>query len=910
MRSILRYILTISIFIAVLHDASATHNRAGEITYTQIDELTIRVKVTTYTKGSNSSVDRDSLELIWGDGTADFIYRTNGNGQLLGNDVKVNTYEAEHTYPGRATYTLAFQDPNRVSNILNVNSPNSVEVPFFLSTSFTFLNNQFQGFNSSAVLLQAPIDFACVGKRFVHNPNAFDPDGDSLAYELIVPFQTEGVPVPDYFYPDQIAPGINNNLTLDEVTGNLVWDAPQIAGEYNVAFRINEYREGFLINSIIRDMQILVAVCDNDPPVIDVIEEICVIAGTQLNIPLEIIDPNQNDLVALSATGGIFTLPSNPAILSPFDQYLNLPYNASLVWQTTCNDIRKEPYQVVFRAVDNGLMNGSGLADLKTLRIKVVGPSPEIVSTETEGQSIRVNWALPYACEVTNDEYFQGFSVWRKIRSNQFELDTCDPGLDGKEYVKIEFLTKNNTGAVYTYLDTDVERGQTYCYRILAEFAQLSVAGNPFNRVESLPSNEVCQVLARDIPLLTEVSVIDTDNANGTISVQWVKPIPEELDTMANPGPYTYELIRSDDLNQTYTPVAGATFTKLSFNEDIDTFFLDTGLNTAANRYYYQVAFYTNGNTDTPYGYSSEASSVYLNSSSADQKIELSWDHETPWENYLFKIYRRSLTSGLFEFLDDSEASSYTDQNLINEQEYCYRIESIGSYGFDNITDPIINYSQEVCLEPIDNQAPCAVLLEVNSVCENEDIQNLEPEDLINELVWPNPNLICEETDDVVSYNVYYSQLIGEAFELIITIEGAENNRYEHMPENGILGCYQVTSVDEKGNESLVSNTVCVDNCPLYELPNTFTPNNDGSNDIFIPTINKFIDEVDFKVFNRWGNLVFETSEPNLNWTGLTSNNKELSEGTYYYVCTVYEQRVEGILQRRELLRGNILLIR
>lgn len=906
----IRYILGLLLMVACTQQLAATHNRAGEITYEQVGDLTIKVTITTYTKGSNSSVDRDSLELDWGDGTSDFIYRTNGNGQLLGNDVKLNTYMAEHTYPGRATYTLGFQDPNRVSNILNVNSPNSVEVPFFLSTSFTFLNNQFQGYNSSAVLLQAPIDFACVGKRFVHNPNAFDPDGDSLAYELIVPFQTEGVPVPDYFYPDQIGPGLDNNLTLNSVTGNLVWESPQVAGEYNIAFRINEYREGFLINSIIRDMQIFVDICDNEPPVIDVIDEICVIAGTDINIPITITDPNETDLVALTVTGGVFTIQPNPASLSPLGQYLNVPYNALFNWKTSCNDIRKEPYQIVFRAVDNGLNNGSGLADLKTLRIKVVGPAPEITSTETEGQAIRVNWALPYACEVTEDEYFQGFSVWRKIRSNQFDIDTCTPGLEGKEYTKIEFLTKNNNGSVYTYLDTDVERGQTYCYRVLAEFAQLSLAGNPFNRIESLPSNEVCQVLARDIPLLTEVSVINTDATNGSISLQWVKPIPEELDTILNPGPYTYELLRSDDLNQTFNPVAGAIFTKLSFNEDIDTSFIDTGLNTSGQRYYYQVAFYTNGNTTDPYGYSSESSSVFLTGSPSDQKIDLSWEHETPWENYLFKISRRNLNTGLFELIEETEESQYTDRNLINEQQYCYRIESIGSYGFENITDPIFNFSQELCLQPMDNEPPCAIELTVNSVCEDENIQNLEPEDLINELVWPNPNLVCDETNDVIAYNIYYGELIGEEFVLIKTIEGAENNRYEHMPANGILGCYQVSSIDENGNESLVSNTVCVDNCPLYELPNTFTPNDDGSNDLFVPIVNKFIDEVDFKVFNRWGNLVFETTEPNLNWNGLTSNNKELSEGTYYYVCSVFEQRVDGIVQRSDLLRGNILLIR
>ena len=48
----------------------ATHNRAGEITYEQIGDLTIRVTITTYTKTSSFSADRDSLEIFWGDSTS------------------------------------------------------------------------------------------------------------------------------------------------------------------------------------------------------------------------------------------------------------------------------------------------------------------------------------------------------------------------------------------------------------------------------------------------------------------------------------------------------------------------------------------------------------------------------------------------------------------------------------------------------------------------------------------------------------------------------------------------------------------------------------------------------------------------------------------------------------------------
>ena len=44
-------------------DLWATHNRAGEITYVQTGDLTIRATVTTYTKASSIAADRDSVEI-------------------------------------------------------------------------------------------------------------------------------------------------------------------------------------------------------------------------------------------------------------------------------------------------------------------------------------------------------------------------------------------------------------------------------------------------------------------------------------------------------------------------------------------------------------------------------------------------------------------------------------------------------------------------------------------------------------------------------------------------------------------------------------------------------------------------------------------------------------------------------
>jgi gliding motility-associated-like protein len=68
------------------------------------------------------------------------------------------------------------------------------------------------------------------------------------------------------------------------------------------------------------------------------------------------------------------------------------------------------------------------------------------------------------------------------------------------------------------------------------------------------------------------------------------------------------------------------------------------------------------------------------------------------------------------------------------------------------------------------------------------------------------------------------------------------------------------------------------------EIPNVFTPNGDGNNDVF--TIkNSGVKELNLTIYNRWGTRIFDGSVVNNGgWDGKTNKGNMASDGTYYFV--------------------------
>ncbi len=101
-------------------------------------------------------------------------------------------------------------------------------------------------------------------------------------------------------------------------------------------------------------------------------------------------------------------------------------------------------------------------------------------------------------------------------------------------------------------------------------------------------------------------------------------------------------------------------------------------------------------------------------------------------------------------------------------------------------------------------------------------------------------------------------------------------------------GGYTLT-VTDKYNRQVVSSVAVEGNfqdITCLNIPNAFTPDNDGTNDVWNIRSLKDFDQCKVEIFNQWGSLVFKSTGYNTPWDG-KYNNEPVPAGTYYYVISL-----------------------
>ena len=918
--------------------AYATHLRAGDI-QAKVDTTPthnpnrIFFKLTLY-RDPTMAQQPDAI-LYFGDGTNSGRVNKTTEVQITNNITRLNTsvltFYFDHTYPGGNIYTVAFVEANRVASVVNM--VGSVGQTFYVSTTISTLPGI--GLNHSPVLKAPAIDIAAAGQVFLHNPAAYDADGDSLSFKLTESKQVLNypasppanyTPVPaittGFQYPNN--PNINVGGTppltvpyngtpaglpatfdINARTGQLVWNAPIRLGVYNVALVVEEWRRtalapAYKIGEVIRDMQINVESTPNLPPIITIPRDTCVVAGSLILKNITAVDGSSAaspaTAVQLFAYGGM--LP--PAT---FTQSTQGPPRAvaTFRWTPTCANVAKDPYLVVFKAQDTPRAPDPPLIDEKTWRITVIGPAPTNLQAAPNGSgAILLSWNQ-YGCQTTGvGNLLPTLRIYRREGCYPYTPSPCETGIPaGAGYQLIASVPANVTAYNDTNGGAGLVRGRTYSYRIYAEFP-LPGGGS------SIVSNEACITLGGRSAQLTNVDVLST-SLTGQISVKWTKPLPS-TGTAFN-APLGYRLSRSTTGAAPFTLVT----TKTSLT---DTTFVDN-VNTQASQYTYQLVFFSAATNQPGSPETTEtaplASSVRLSlvPNGLTNTNTLTWAYQVPWDNTKqpTRVYRRTGTTGAYAQIATVTAGAasgtYIDQDptLVRGQTYCYYVQTNGQYATpinslnQLIYSNLLNRSQEQCAALI--PTPCTPVLTLAPTnCDSLAGLNpgsnfpLQDQRYQNRLRWTVGNTPTGCSTDIAYFRIFYRTTADGPLALLDSVAGTQFSYLHRNLLNG-AGCYAVQAVSPAGIRSAVSNVACQDNCVFFILPNIFTPNGDNFNEKFRPKTSSPVLRTHIQIFNRWGRKVYESDkDPYINWDGggaigETGSNGKASDGVYYYLAEV-----------------------
>jgi len=170
--------------------------------------------------------------------------------------------------------------------------------------------------------------------------------------------------------------------------------------------------------------------------------------------------------------------------------------------------------------------------------------------------------------------------------------------------------------------------------------------------------------------------------------------------------------------------------------------------------------------------------------------------------------------------------------------------------------------------------------LVVNAAIGETIVLTADVNDFTSTLVWTN------EAGEILCTNCY-------SLEVLVT----EEISLYYVTATTFDGCEAIAAID------LVAQNLCDEGS--LEIPNFITPNNDGANDKFEIRYTNLKELGVLRIYNRWGELVYETNDPTYNFWDGTYRGQELNPGVYVYYLEVF-----CLDDNQFLKKGNITIIK
>jgi gliding motility-associated-like protein len=316
-----------------------------------------------------------------------------------------------------------------------------------------------------------------------------------------------------------------------------------------------------------------------------------------------------------------------------------------------------------------------------------------------------------------------------------------------------------------------------------------------------------------------------------------------------------------------YRSIDGGSFQAYkTFNDPTEILFYDSiATNNTSIDYCYQIS---GTNTCNIEGDLSDTVCSITNKQDQNNKINLvTVDNKNSirikWDDYPDGAYstyfierRENKADAIFETI--TELTNYSMYEWIDnfaetdKKSYCYRLSN---KNFCGETGPLSDES-------------CSILLEGSS------------EPFKHNLFW---NKYINYTGNTLGYKIERSSK-NEGIPLLDRLNAGPLDSIsvdDDLPLAGGFFGYRVRATSLSTNGESYSNIIELFQDPILLLPNAFTPNQDGNNDVWGGPM-AFVKEFSLVLFNRWGQKVFETNSPFQMWDGSFQGNPS-PQGVYFY---------------------------
>ncbi len=860
--------------------------------------------------------------------------------------IHTTTYRRQLTLPFRVGgYHLAYQRCCRNSIIVNIVDPTNTGATYDVQISEAALLTC----NSSPRFREWPPFYICGNTPIIYDNSAFDPDGDSIVYELCSPFKGGGpslggaAPNPPSSPPYtpitwQFPYNVNNMLggavpfAIDPVTGMLSGTSPNV-GTFVVGICAKEYRNGVLIGMTKRDFQYTVGTCNkavlaqfvaSPPPCNSSLSLLHLNASTPGNSLFEW-DFGDNS-PTIVATNPVHTYPDTGTYTIRLIAGAGQPCS-----DTTYKQINIQldgadvvaPVQTACLGDTVLLVAMNGLANYNTITSWNWSPGGQILSGQgTDSVWVVASGNISLNVSVTNDNGCSDSDptgVQIEIVDALFDtIDfVCNTSLD------VPFVNQSvSVGNVYAWdfggtgtsalanpTHTFPDTG-TYTITLIAgigELCQDTVVQDiyiPLDGAEIL-STAPTQACKDDTVSLSVVNVLD--NYNNILGYTWS---PSSL-VLSGQGTDVIRVIA--DTNMTFSIAA--------FNENGCT---DTIITTIE-------VLQINAEFDSINLQCNKSLTVPFNNTSVDLGVGFIWDFGGtgsstavhPTHNFPDTgAYLVSLIGGIGTPCPDTFTQNVLvpidgAEITVSDTQIVCRGDTVLLTATNLLAtyNDIINYSWTPAANIITGQGSDSVEAIASGnidfvVVGLNDEGCLDTAETHINVTFLSPILSIIANPDHIFVG-QMSQLYASNFVEYIyawtpdtTLSALDIHDPEARPRQTTTYYLSVSNEHCTHNDSVtvyIKDPIC--DGPLVFVPSAFTPDGDGNNDVLLVNGNN-VDEMTIAIYNRWGQKVFESSDQSIGWDG-TFKGQQLPPDVYgYYMqCTCDDG---GTLFQK----GNITLLR